>query len=67
MFTHTHTLVGVGTLRQSVGQIGKLVAMVTILPGANVHTVPLLELPEPRGLLLGLTVRIQHDTHPQRT
>lgn len=43
----THTLVGVSTLRQSVGQIGQLVAMVTVLPGANVHAVPLLELTKP--------------------
>lgn len=61
------TLVAMGTLRQGVGEVGQIVAMVTILPGAHVHAVPPPQLSEPRALLLRLTVGVQHDTHPQGT
>lgn len=53
------------TLGQSVGQIGQLAAMVTVLQGADVHAAPPAELPEPEAFLLGFVVRIQHDAHPQ--
>lgn len=52
-------------MRQSVGQIGQLVAVVTVLQGTHVHAVPPAELPQPAALLLGFAVRIQHDAHPQ--
>lgn len=52
-------------LGQSVGQIDQLAAMVTVLQGTHVHAVPPAELPEPRRLLLRLTVRVQDDAHPQ--
>lgn len=50
---------------QSVGQIGQLAAMVTVLQGADVHAVPPAKLSKPETLLLGLVVGVQHDAHPQ--
>lgn len=47
-----------GTLRQGVGEVGQIVAMVTILPGAHVHAVPPPQLFEPPTLLLRLTVGV---------
>ncbi|TNN68162.1 hypothetical protein EYF80_021645 [Liparis tanakae] len=41
------------TLGQSVGQIGQLAAMVTVLQGTDVHAVPPAKLSEPETLLLG--------------
>lgn len=52
-------------LGQSVGQIGQLAAMVTILQGADVHAVPPAKLLKPETLLLGFTVGVQHNAHPQ--
>ena len=47
------------------GEVGQLVAVVTVLPGAHVHAVPPPELAEPPTLLLRLAVGVQHYTHPQ--
>lgn len=52
-------------LGQNVGQVGQLAAMVTILQGTDVHTVPPAKLSKPKRLLLRLTVRVQHNAHPQ--
>lgn len=54
-------------LGQGVGDVGKLAAVVTVLQRADIHVAPLLQLFEPCILLLALTVRVQHDAHPQRT
>ena len=51
-------------LWQSIGQIGQLADMVTILQGAHVHVVPLVKLTEPERLLLRFRVRVQYDAHP---
>lgn len=47
-----------GTLRQGVGEVGQIVAMVTVLPGTHVHAVPPPQLFEPPTLLLRLTVGV---------
>lgn len=63
---HAHlTWIARIALRQSVSQIDDLAAMVTVLQGTHVHTVPPAELPEPRGRLFGFAMRVQDDAHPQ--
>lgn len=59
------TWVARGALRQSVGQIGQLADMVTVLQGADVHAAPLAKLSKPETLLLGFRVGVQNNTHPQ--
>ena len=49
------------------GEVGQLVAVVTVLPGADVHAVPSAQLAQPRRLLLGFAVGVQYDAHPQGT
>lgn len=61
------TLVAMGTLRQWVGEVWQLVAMVTIFPGADVHAVPSAQLAQPWWLLLRFAVRVQYNAHPQGT
>lgn len=51
-------------LWQSIGQIGQLADMVTILQGAHIHVAPLVKLMEPERLLLRFRVRVQYDAHP---
>lgn len=60
----TETWVSRWILLQSVGQIGQLADMVTVLQGADIHAVPPVKLVEPERLLLGFRVRVQHDAHP---
>lgn len=55
-----------GALRERVGDVGKLVAVIAIFEGTHVHLAPLAQLPEPGGFLFQLAVRVQHDAHPQR-
>lgn len=45
-------------LRQSVGDVWKLAAVVAVLQRAHVHVPPLLQLLEPAALLLALTVGV---------
>lgn len=59
------TWVAGGTLGQSVGQIGQLAHMVTVLQGADVHAVPPAKLSKPEALLFGFGVGVQHNAHPQ--
>lgn len=61
------TLVAMGTLRQWVGEVRQLVAMVTIFPGADVHAVPSAQLAQPWWLLFRFAVRVQYNAHPQGT
>lgn len=49
------------------GEVGQLVAVVTVLPGADVHAVPSAQLPQPRRLLLRFAVGVQYNAHPQST
>ena len=56
-----------GTLRKWVGEVGQLVAVVTVLPGADVHAGPSAQLAQPRWLLLWFAVGVQYDAHPQST
>lgn len=60
------TWVASGALGESVGQVGQLAHMVTVLQGTHVHVVPPAKLTEPEALLLGFGVGVQHDAHPQR-
>lgn len=45
-------------LRQSVGDVWKLAAVVAVLQRADVHVAPLLQLLQPAALLLALTVGV---------
>lgn len=49
------------------GEVRQLVAVVTVLPGADVHAVPSAQLPQPGRLLLRFAVGVQYDAHPQGT
>lgn len=59
------TWVASRALGESVGQVGQLAHMVSVLQGTHVHVVPPAKLTEPEALLLGFGVRVQHDAHPQ--
>lgn len=59
------TWVAWGALGQSNCQIGQLAAMVTVFQRADVHAAPPAKLPEPETFLLGFTVGVQYDAHPQ--
>lgn len=54
-------------LRQGVGNVGQLAAVVAVLERTDVHVAPLLQLLEPAALLLALAVGVQHDAYPQCT
>lgn len=45
-------------LRQSVGDVWKLAAVVAVLQWADIHVAPFLQLLQPAALLLALTVRV---------
>lgn len=59
------TWVASRALGESVGQVGQLAHMVTVLQGTHVHVVPPAKLTEPEALLLEFGVGVQHNAHPQ--
>ncbi len=67
--TRTHTYLGcrVHPEARALVKLGSSLPWLPSSKGHTSHTVPLLELSEPSGLLFRLTVRVQHDTHPQGT
>lgn len=50
------TLAVTGALCKRVGDVGKLVTVIAIFQGTDVHLAPLAQLPEPAGFLFQLAV-----------
>lgn len=52
------TLAVTGALRKRISDVGKLVTIIAIFQGTDVHLTPLAQLPEPAGFLFQLAVRV---------
>lgn len=52
------TLAVTGALCKRIGDVGKLITVIAIFQGTDVHLAPLAQLPEPAGFLFQLAVRV---------